>query len=232
MIALLPWGAYEQHGPLLPSDTDTTIAKYVAERIAANLDDCIVLPSIPYGVSIEHSGFDNTVSLDNISAIEMLKSILKSISINSPDIDLLVVVNGHGGNQDVASLVCRELNYCTSGTKFEVFHVFPPESRKLAGELFGAFSAHADSVETSVWAHITGKIDNGKYNIGTFGCKTSLPHAMKLYPVYKISECGIVSKVEELEIDKQKGEKVIDCSVNSISNMIVEYLSTISIMND
>jgi len=227
MIALLPWGAHEQHGPLLPANTDTTIAEHVANRIADKLDDCIVLDSIPYGVSIEHNGYSDTISLSYSAAIDMIKSILINATQNSPDIELFVIINGHGGNQDVASMVCRELNYTTTGARFEVFHVFPTESRKLAKDLFGEFSAHADSVETSVWSSITNKFKDQESSIEEYDCKKSLPHAMKLYPVRDITNGGIVSKVDDLIINKDKGKQIIDCSINAISEKITEYLDTI-----
>lgn len=233
MIALLPWGAYEQHGPFLPADTDTTIAKYVAERIADTVKDSVVLDCIPYGISIEHRGFRNTISLDNASAICMLKSILESAANNNPDVTMFVIINGHGGNQDVASMVCRELNYTTMGARFEVFHVFQPKARTLAKQLFSEFSAHADSVETSVWASITGLMDDGMKSIEEYDCTPSLPHAMKLYPVNAISKGGIVTKLAgDLEVNKDKGKQVIDCSIRAITGNISVYMNTITQMKE
>ena len=45
---ILPVGALEQHGLHLPLDTDTEIARLLAERVATSLDG-LVLPAIAYG---------------------------------------------------------------------------------------------------------------------------------------------------------------------------------------
>ena len=54
---LIPLGATEQHGPHLPLSTDTLIASGVAEAVAANRDDVVVAPALPYGSSGEHAAF-------------------------------------------------------------------------------------------------------------------------------------------------------------------------------
>lgn len=220
MMALLPWGAYEQHGPLLPSNVDTTIAKYVADQLHRMYPDSILLEPLTYGVSIEHAGFAGTISMDYKVAIDMLENILLSITANGSKPDLVVIVNGHGGNQAVASLVCQNLNYRSLGTKFVVFHVFPEKSRLFAKTLFGHFSAHADSTEASVYAAIDDSIAEGEYKLSAFGGTISRPHAMSLFPVREISACGIVSKNEIIIIDKHKGRLLLENMVQGISEAL------------
>ena len=48
VIAVLPIGALEQHGPHLPLDTDTVLATGVARRIACEMGGWL-LPAIGYG---------------------------------------------------------------------------------------------------------------------------------------------------------------------------------------
>jgi creatinine amidohydrolase len=66
-LFLVPTGSYEQHGPHLPLDTDTTIATAVARRAADVLaggdGPVLVGPAIAYGASGEHQDFPGTVSI-------------------------------------------------------------------------------------------------------------------------------------------------------------------------
>lgn len=230
MIAILPWGATEQHGPILPVNTDTVIASYIARKLSEKIKDSVVLDALPYGVSKEHMGFSGTVSLDYRTASWMLEDIFESICENNPEYEFVVIINGHGGNQEVASLVCQNFNYRSENVKFAAFHVFPEETRKLAKKLFGAFSAHADSVETSVMAAITGEIQEGIYDLEKWNVRKSLPHVMKLYPVIRHSKSGIVSKTDFLEANTRKGEEIIESSVSCILREILEYQETIHIL--
>ena len=97
----VPIGSWEPHGGHLPYDTDTLIAAHLAQACAATTDT--VLPAIPYGCSYEHRGLGSPVSL----SVTTFATLVGDIVGVSPD--PLVIINGHGGNQVLYSLV-QELN--------------------------------------------------------------------------------------------------------------------------
>ncbi|MHA6624247.1 mycofactocin biosynthesis peptidyl-dipeptidase MftE [Pseudonocardia sichuanensis] len=92
---LVPLGAFEQHGPHLPLDTDTRIAAAVARRAAADGDALLVAPPLAYGASGEHEGFPGTLSIGHEALSAVLVELGRSASRWAPR---LVFVNGHGGN--------------------------------------------------------------------------------------------------------------------------------------
>lgn len=105
MVVLVPLGSLEQHGPHLPLDTDTRIALALSERAvrawgeSSTADDPTVQvgPTIGYGASGEHAGFAGTLSVGTEALTSMLLELSRSAG---PEIEALVVVNGHGGNAD------------------------------------------------------------------------------------------------------------------------------------
>lgn len=65
-VLCLPIGSYEQHGPHLPLHTDTVIAERFTQRLVTRYGDqhdLWILPSVPYGLSLEHSWSPGTISL-------------------------------------------------------------------------------------------------------------------------------------------------------------------------
>ena len=61
-VAVLPTGAFEQHGPHLPLLTDTVKVEHFARRLAEALGAAL-LPPLAITQSYEHSGFRGTLSL-------------------------------------------------------------------------------------------------------------------------------------------------------------------------
>lgn len=97
MLAVLPLGATEQHGPHLPAETDTLLAAATARDLAAGGAGARVLPALAFGASGEHQAFPGTVSLGTDAVVTAVVELGRSVSTWA---DRLVVVNGHGGNVD------------------------------------------------------------------------------------------------------------------------------------
>jgi mycofactocin precursor peptide peptidase len=95
-LVLVPVGSFEQHGPHLPFDTDTTIAVAVAEGAAARLPHrCLVAPPIGYAASGEHQSFPGTISIGDEALRSVLIELVRSLATWCGRV---VFVNAHGGN--------------------------------------------------------------------------------------------------------------------------------------
>ena len=63
-VGLVPVGATEQHGPHLPTDTDTRVATALCDAVTGAVENTIVLPPIAIGCSLGHgTTFPGTISL-------------------------------------------------------------------------------------------------------------------------------------------------------------------------
>lgn len=151
MIVVLPLGAHEQHGQHLPFETDTIIAEGIAQRISEALPSDLnvnFLPAQPIGYSIEHMDVDGTRSLAFSEAINQWIGIGENL--HAGGIRKLVMLNAHGGNSPLTTIVATELRarldmlaVATSWTRFGLPEgLISDEAKKL--DIHGGF------IETSV----------------------------------------------------------------------------------
>jgi creatinine amidohydrolase len=165
-IAILPLGAHEYHGPHLPLDTDTIIAKAVADRLRTALPDdldVIFLEPEPVGYSPEHLDRAGTKSLPYDEAIEKWLAVAGDLA--SRGILKLILLNAHGGNSPLMTIVATEarirfnmLCVATSWTRFGMPDgVISPEAK--------AIDIHGGDIETSVMLAIaTDKVHMAEAN--------------------------------------------------------------------
>ena len=150
-IAVLPLGAHEQHGPHLPFETDTIIADGIMRRVAGTLPSHLpvtILPAEPVGYSIEHMDVNGSRSLTYDAAINRWLGIAEDL--NRQGIRKLVLMNAHGGNSPLLTIVATEarvrfnmLVVATSWTRFgQPEGWITPDAK--------AIDIHGGDIETSV----------------------------------------------------------------------------------
>jgi creatinine amidohydrolase len=150
-IAVLPLGAHEQHGPHLPFETDTLIAQGIVARLVQALPPGLpvtVLPVELVGYSIEHMDVAGTRTLAFDEAVNRWLGIAQELA--AAGIRKLVLLNAHGGNSPLATIVATEarvrfnmLVVATSWTRFGL-----PEGWMQPAEK--AIDIHGGDIETSV----------------------------------------------------------------------------------
>lgn len=109
-IAILPTAAIEQHGPHLPVGTDTMIMDGMLDHFRAvcpkDLDPWI-LPVQAVGKSNEHLWAKGTLTLTAATALSVWTEI--GLSVARAGFRKIVIINSHGGNLDLISILSREL---------------------------------------------------------------------------------------------------------------------------
>ena len=112
-VLCLPIGSMEHHGPHLPLHTDLTLAEGIAAALVdryGTTHDLWTLPSIAYGLSLEHAWSPGTVSLTTNAYATLLHQIVAEYTRATPARRLLIV-NGHGGNKGVLQALTQELQH-------------------------------------------------------------------------------------------------------------------------
>ncbi|MBT8410047.1 MAG: creatininase family protein [Alphaproteobacteria bacterium] len=150
-IAILPTAAIEQHGPHLPTGTDTMIAQGMLDRLRRTCPedlDIRILPIQAVGKSNEHIHAPGTLSLSAQTALAAWQEI--GLSVARAGVRKLAIVNSHGGNLDLVSILARELRVRAGmlAVKCQWGGFGHPEGLYSAHEL--AFGIHGGDVETSL----------------------------------------------------------------------------------
>ncbi|MFD1613560.1 creatininase family protein [Gelatiniphilus marinus] len=109
-VAILPWGATEAHNYHLPYATDNILSENTAIEAAKiawqNDAKVVVLPTIPFGVNTGQLDISFCINMNPSTQLVVLKDIVDVL--NRQNIQKLVIVNGHGGNN--FKQIIRELS--------------------------------------------------------------------------------------------------------------------------
>ncbi|WP_455465739.1 creatininase family protein [Bartonella sp. B39] len=109
-LAILPLGAHEYHGSHLPFETDWIIAEAFAKTLTLQTKEqfhITLLPVEKIGYSVEHMDVTGTQTLTFSDAIERWINIGESCYRKG--IKRFLLLNAHGGNSPLMSIVITEL---------------------------------------------------------------------------------------------------------------------------
>jgi creatinine amidohydrolase len=153
-IAVIPIAATEQHGPHLPVSTDSSIMEGMLETVISILPDDMdirILPVQCVGKSNEHQHAPGTLTVPATTLIDHWVELGHSIA--RAGVKKVVLVNSHGGNEEIMGIVARELRVRARmlAVKTSWMRFGFPDGLYSAGEL--AYGIHGGDVETSLMLH-------------------------------------------------------------------------------
>jgi creatinine amidohydrolase len=96
---VLACGATEQHGPHLPTGTDTFLGTAIAERAATLAGNALVAPTLRPGLSDHHADFPGTITLRPETFLDLLSDTCTSLARHG--FERIVIFPSHGGNADM-----------------------------------------------------------------------------------------------------------------------------------
>ena len=150
-IAVMPTAAIEQHGPHLPVGTDTFIAAGMCDLLRAECPadlDLRILPIQAVGKSNEHLWARGTLTLTAETALRAWVEL--GLSVSRAGVRKIAIVNSHGGNLDLISILSRELRVQADmlAVKCQWSSFGHPEDMYPPDEL--TYGIHGGGVETSL----------------------------------------------------------------------------------
>lgn len=161
VVAILPVGAVEQHGPHLPVRVDAAINAGIIERAVQLLPadlDVLVLPALPVGKSDEHLAYPGTLTLGLDTLMHIWFDVAESV--HRAGCRKIILFNSHGGQMHPLDITCRSLRI-----RFGMLAVACSWFRAIdINDLFAAneikHGIHAGEIETSIMLHLVPDLVN------------------------------------------------------------------------
>jgi creatinine amidohydrolase len=152
LVAMLPIGSIEVHGPHMPTGTDSFVAFRVAEK-AAEKEEAVVFPPLYYAYVAENRHFPGTISLTAKTLLSVLEEVCDEIARTG--FKKILIVNGHGGNISLLRVFLKEC--ITKKKDYAVYAMIEPwacvgdfAAKLSEGRTFG----HACEIETSMGLYL------------------------------------------------------------------------------
>jgi creatinine amidohydrolase len=223
-VAVLPWGATEAHNYHMPHGTDNIEATRLGETAVARANAsgarCVLLPAIPYG--IDHSQLDQVATITMRASTQRLILLDIAESLVRQNIQRLVVLNFHGGNEFKSLL--RDVMF-----EFPIFivqingHQLAPQIKKETIENAGD---HADEFETSLLLHLCPELINLKIAGDGATTPSVLPALTRTPGVWCSRDWSTLSKDtgsgDPRLATAEKGRVLFEALVNEVTPVLIE----------
>jgi creatinine amidohydrolase len=147
-VGLVPVGAIEQHGPHLPTATDTIIASTLCDRAAA-ASGALVLPPISLGVSYGHGTvLPGTLSMSPDLLVGIVHSYIRWAAVSG--LRRLLFINSHFGNTATLGVATDTVRLCAPQVRVGVVDWWSIDPDVTAEVTADGTDIHANAAETSL----------------------------------------------------------------------------------
>jgi creatinine amidohydrolase len=193
-VALVPVGATEQHGPHLPTGTDTIIATALAERVSA-ATGALVLPAIALGVSEWHgtalAGTFAATPEAFLATVDAMCTWARASGVRR-----LLFLNGHVGNTAALSVVLDRVRNARRGLRVgsvDWWRVTPEVQATVEAD---AADWHANRAETSLMLAVAPHLVDPEAAAGADDADRNTGLVLR-YTVEELTTAGVTGRPSE-----------------------------------
>ncbi len=226
---LIPVGSNEQHGPHLPTMTDSAYGRALGERVARALGQAFVAPCIAAGCSDHHMEFPGTISLRRETLQAVVTDYCRTLAQHG--LTDLVLLPTHGGNFPPLEAMLADLRRTVAparvhylidlDTAFDRFYQVAAKD----GIGTGAAGAHAGEVETSIMLALhSGLVQMDKAAPGFTGDYREAREDFKSKTWKQVTGNGVVG--DPTLGDRARGERYIETDVAATVELLKEALKS------
>jgi creatinine amidohydrolase len=232
---ILVSGATEQHGPHLPTGTDTILGYAVAARAAVQLGNALVAPVIRPALSEHHMGFPGSFTLSWETYLAVLEDCCESLA--GSGFNDIVLVSSHGGNVAVMKAVTPQIaKKYSNRVRIHIVDFLRSSGEKSASflETFGIsrsqMGVHSGYGETAMMLAVAPdlvKMDAAEKGLDdeTFYKPDHIPRSQIdsfIHGIDHFSKNGILGDPRGASVDK--GERLMEIAVESLVKAISNVL--------
>ncbi|KPV61470.1 MAG: Creatinine amidohydrolase [Candidatus Bathyarchaeota archaeon BA1] len=208
---IVPVGSLEQHGPHLPTGTDTFAGDVLGEKVAEALGDALVASTIRPGCSRHHMDFPGTITLTPETLMQTIKEVCRSLAAHG--FQNIVLVPTQGGNFAPVNAVAPEIARELKGINIVAIANLEELITKMAEAMqefnvsFEEAGAHSGASETSlIIAYKPELVNTGEFKKGYMGKFTS--SALMSKGLKALSPIGVLG--DPRKASREAGLKMID----------------------
>lgn len=217
-VVLIPTGSMEQHGTHLPLQTDTLIVEAVANAAEGRIPEQVLMcPTLWLGASDHHLPFAGSLS----SSFEAYSASLESVisSLQRHRFTRFLVLNGHGGNTDLNSIVLRRFKNLYPNQTFAHTGYFELITDAISESLKGPLKhiSHACEAETSLVMHLRPDLVR-RDNLRDDGMRAEPPISGLVFNFDELSDEGSIGC--STYASPETGAKIFDAAVQATSELL------------
>lgn len=203
---IVPFGSTEQHGPHLPTGTDTFVAAHIA-REAGKRTETVIAPVIPVGFSPGlHTLFPGTITIGAQTYISLVLDILESI-VASGFRDILLIT-GHGMNWPPLKTAMMEFLNQHNARGLVMGYWEDEEVGALMEEGDGV---HCTILETSMMLYLRPELVEMEKGFDEY---RQARFMLGREEVSQVSSSGVIA--ETMKSTREKGELIFEAAVRGV----------------
>ena len=145
-LVIIPVASQEQHGNHLPIGTDF-INGVERCKLIAQERDVLVAPVLMIGQSPYHMGFPGTITLSADLIIDVHLEAVESLIHHG--FRRFIIMNAHGGNRAISTLLVDQINQTTAGVAVEFGQAVRPFMEPSSEPPSDVLDRHGGTPETS-----------------------------------------------------------------------------------
>jgi creatinine amidohydrolase len=214
-VGLVPVGAVEQHGPHLPTGTDTIIATALCERVSERCG-AIVLPAIPVGCSYGHSV--NLPGNLSLTPEQLAQSVRQNAEwAATSGLTRLLFVNAHFGNAASLAVGTDHLRLFRPDLQVAFVNWWTLDPTVAAESVADGDDLHANRSETSVMLALAPELVHLDRMVEADDPDRTGDLVFR-YTVPALSTNGVTGRPSEATAEL--GAKLIDLTVDALVDLV------------
>jgi creatinine amidohydrolase len=214
-VGLLPVGATEQHGPHLPTGTDTILASAICDA-ASERTGAPVLPALAVGCSYGHGTvLAGTLSLAPEQLADAVRQVVEWAAVSG--LRKVLLVNGHFGNQAALGVGTDHLRLCRTDLQVGVTSWWSA-AEALAAEVFNdGEDVHANRAETSLMLAVAPHLVNLRM-LADADDPDRTGNLVFRYTARELSTNGVTGRPSEA--DAELGRRLFAVAVEAVVDLV------------